>query len=201
MGRSLQRTGNNDDYCSAIAVDGSGNVYAAGGSIGAGTGEDYVTIKYSQLSACQLRILLVYDDPVPPDNLSTQLLADPDVAVVDLFDARTDTPTLSQLQQYDLVYAYSNNPYADGTTLGNNLADYQDGGGIVVAGFASFFGSTLSIEGRWHSDGYSPYMYNQSVISTAVTLGVHDAAHPLMQGVTTLRVGAHPVSVATGACG
>jgi hypothetical protein len=191
---------NSDDYCSAIALDGSGNVYAAGGSIGADTGDDYLTIKYSQSSACQLRVFLVYTDSTPPNNLRTQLLADPDVSVVDLFDARTDTPTLSQLQQYDIVYAFSNNPYADGTTLGNNLADYQDGGGVVVAGFASFFGSTLSIEGRWHSGGYSPYDYNQSVVFNAVTLGVHDTTHPLMQGVTTLNALARiPVSLAAGA--
>ena len=199
FGASVNYDGPGDDYDEAAAVDGSGDVYATGGSIGAATGEDHVTIKYSQL-ACQLRVLLVYVDSIPPDMLRTRLLADPDVTAVDQFDARADTPTLSELQQYDIVYAFSNDPYADGASLGNNLADYQDGGGVVVVGFASFFGPPLSIEGRWHSDGYSPYVYNQSLLSTVVILGAHDPTHPLMLGVNTLNaVSRVPVSVAAGA--
>src|SRR5215216_4015195 len=162
-----------------------------------GPGDDY---KYSQASACPLRVLLVYADSIPPEILRTNLLADPDVTLVDLFDARTDTPALSELQQYDIVYAYSNDPYADGASLGDNLADYQDGGGVVVAGYASFFGPPMSIEGRWHSDGYSPYVYTQSLISTVVILGAYNPRHPLMLGVNTLNaVSRIPVSVAAGA--
>ena len=49
------------------------------------------------------------------------------------------TPTLGQLQQYDIVVPFSNSPFLDGVTLGNNLADYVDGGGIVVQyGFSHY---------------------------------------------------------------
>jgi hypothetical protein len=131
-------------------------------------------------------ILLVYGDNAAPAALRTQLLAQPGVLTVDTFNAATGTPTLAQLQQYDIVYAYSNAPYAAGATLGDRLADYEDGGGVVIAGFGSFYGGNYSIEGRWHSGGYSPYTYNMAILLTPVTLGVHDSTHPLLQGVSTL---------------
>src|SRR3972149_4440123 len=40
-------TGNNMDIANAIVVDGSGNVYVTGHSIGSGTSYDYVKIKYN----------------------------------------------------------------------------------------------------------------------------------------------------------
>ncbi|MCW3071840.1 MAG: hypothetical protein JWO44_1730 [Bacteroidetes bacterium] len=44
-------TGNNADQAVAIAVDNIGNIYIAGMSKGAGTNEDFETIKYCQLTA------------------------------------------------------------------------------------------------------------------------------------------------------
>ena len=62
----------------------------------------------------------------------SEIQAEPGVAAVDLFDALVGTPTLAQLQQYDIVVPFSNSAFLDSDTLGNNLADYVDGGGIVV---------------------------------------------------------------------
>ncbi|MFO1093207.1 MAG: hypothetical protein U0992_07820 [Planctomycetaceae bacterium] len=76
---------------------------------------------------------------------------------VDVFDASLGTPTLSQLQAYDAVLFYSDTGFADRDTLGNNLADYVDGGGGVVEATFAFWDSSgggIAIGGRWRSDGY-----------------------------------------------
>ena len=40
-------------------------------------------------------------------------MAEPGVAAVDLFDAQAGTPTLAQLQPYQIVVPYSNFPFFD----------------------------------------------------------------------------------------
>lgn len=120
-------------------------------------------------------------------TLRTQLLADPDVSVVDNFDLRYGTPTLAQLQQYDIVVAWTNEAPSNRITLGDRLAAYQDSGGVVVVMYSAFSSAFIfRIDGTWLTGGYSPYSYAGGYASTDVTLGSYQAAHPLMQGVTVL---------------
>ncbi len=151
------------------------------------------------------RVLIVYGESSPPTWLQTQIQAEAGVIVVDLFNADFGTPTLAQLQQHSLVVAYGDlGPgFSDSAALGNNLADYVDGGGIVVQmGMSFYYPYRYSINGRWFSDHYAPYDYTTNiVVGVPFTLGTYNAGHPLMQGVSTLNAswqnGVLPVSGAT----
>jgi hypothetical protein len=136
-------------------------------------------------SASPSKILIIYSEDFTPDVLKAQLLA-LGLNSVDLFFGRNGTPTLSQLKQYDMVIPISRSSWYDGVTLGNNLADYLDAKGIVVAMPYDWSPYGGRIEGRWLTGGYTPYNNSPDNIFDYRTLGTYDASHPLMQGVTTL---------------
>ena len=99
-------------------------------------------------------VLIAYSDiDGPPATLQSEILAEPGVTGVDLFDASSATPTLAQLQPYNIVVAFSNNPYADPVAMGNVLADYADTGGVVVALNFDWFGPPFGLDGRWMTVG------------------------------------------------
>jgi hypothetical protein len=112
------------------------------------------------------------------------LLAEPGIAAVDLFDAFSGTPTVAQLQGYDIVVSFSNNDYNDATAIGNNLATYQAGGGIVVAFNFNWFGPPFGIQGTWLTAD-SPYNSPAPTRFSTDTLGTCTFA-PLCAGVTNL---------------
>jgi N-acetylneuraminic acid mutarotase len=136
---------------------------------------------------CQFHVLIVYSDNGLPSQLQSEIQAEPNVVAVDLFDGQVGTPDLTLLQQYEIVVPYSNFPFADPVTLGNNLADYVDGGGIVVQHGFAFEDTTYGIFGRWLTDGYSPYDYSPNLQFADFSLGTFNAGHPLMAGVTSLN--------------
>lgn len=123
-----------------------------------------------------------------PFELEAALQAQPDVSNVAVFDNNVFTPLLSLLQKYDVVIPYSSTDYASATNLGNALANYVDGGGVVVP--LAFDGISTSpnrtLGGRWITDEYRPWLPGPTVTSTPQTLGAYDAAHPIFQGVTAL---------------
>ncbi len=138
---------------------------------------------------CQFHVLIVYADPKPPTQLQSEIQAEPNVVAVDVFDASVGIPTLGQLQQYEIVVPFGDTQFVDADTLGNSLADYVDGGGIVVQyGFAHAGpGDPAGINGRWLTDGYNPYDYSENLETNPFSLGAFNAGHPLMVGVATLN--------------
>ncbi len=143
---------------------------------------------------CPLQVLIVYTDTGVPSQLRLQIQSQPGVIGVDLFDAQSRTPALADLQRYDVVVVYSWGEvgFQDADTLGNNLADYVDSGGVVVQAGESYYNSIkpelpIGITGRWLSDGYPPFDYTRGVSTQQFFLGDFDADHPLMAGVSILR--------------
>lgn len=115
-------------------------------------------------------------------------------SAIDLYDANLGTPTLSQLQNYDIVFTWNNVAYQDPVALGNVLADYCDwGGGVVVAMFASSGGAmgVQPLGGRWQSDGY-PLInaLGGRIRDTNATLGATAYPnHPILGMVTSFDGG------------
>jgi hypothetical protein len=66
--------GNYDDEATAVAVDGSGNVYVAGFSFDPNTDYDYTTIKYN--SAGQQQWIARYDGPINYTDKATAIAVD-----------------------------------------------------------------------------------------------------------------------------
>ena len=122
-----------------------------------------------------------YSDSI--NNVAAMLQGNPDLEPVDIFDAQVGTPSLAQLQQYDVVLTWSNYTYYDAVTLGNVLADYVDSGGKVVVAMFAMGVHGWELRGRFMDEGYCPISGTDPLFEES-SLGVHNPDHPIMQGVT-----------------
>lgn len=138
-------------------------------------------------------------------DVQSKLMATGKFSAVDIIDASTITPTVAQLQQYKSVLVFSDSPFADAVTLGNNLDTYvRGGGGVVTAVFANTDPGDLSIGGAFDSNGDSPITITDQSEGTELTLGtIHVPSSPLMAGVTSFDGGSSsyygPGTLTTGA--
>jgi len=108
---------------------------------------------------------------------------------IDLFNIRTGTPTLPQLQEYEAVMVFTDGGAQNTNLLGDNLADYCDGGGGVVQCTFSW-NEVIPISGRWRSGGYSPLTYAGQNQMTRLTIGTrHLPNHPALADVVTFDGG------------
>jgi hypothetical protein len=97
--------------------------------------------------------------PSQPDNTAWRAALEAYIGRrCDYFDARTGTPSVHTMDQYECVFTWVNYAYHDKVTMGNNLADYVDGGGKVVLGQWCLPTAAPSpcLSGRIMSAGYIP---------------------------------------------
>ncbi|MEW5940445.1 MAG: HYR domain-containing protein [Chloroflexota bacterium] len=146
------------------------------------------------------------DNPAWAEDVRTKVVGAGTFTSVDLYDIRSYTPTLAELQAYDAVFVYSNPPYYDSVALGNNLADYLDGGGGLVLATFSFWNYNYypgGISGRLVSGGYLPFTPNGQEGWPHLTLVADLPAHPILNGVSSFDGGNssyhNTVALASGA--
>jgi hypothetical protein len=135
--------GNDVDEATGIAVDGSGNVYVTGGSMGSNTGVDYATIKYD--SAGQEQWVARYNGPGSLDDFANAIALD------DLNNVYITGTSTSATRHYDYATIKYN---ADGEEMwvsrysgsgaGDSEADdlaVDSSGNVYVTGNSLGFGS------------------------------------------------------------
>ena len=129
-----------------------------------------------------------YADPVGP-NTRTRLLASRRFSGVTLLPPLTGgTPSLTTLLPFGSIFCAGDASFNDAVLFGNNLANYVDAGGSVVAAVFSVNGSiqTSRPGGRWITEGYdiTPEGSTGLALATLANLGAFiGPAHPVQQFV------------------
>ena len=138
----------------------------------------------SWASQVPVKVLVAMADiPEWREDVRQQLIRSGRVGTeIDLVDLRTDTPSLTQLKQYDTVVVSTDFSPADPTALGNNLADYVDaGGGVVVT---AFYTPSVGMAGRFASAPYNPFASGSYTSGGPQSLGARlIPEHPLLANV------------------
>ena len=83
---------------------------------------------------CSISVALVgaEQDPARFTDVTDKIISDSRIASVTAINAIGVTPSLAELNAFDAVMVWSNSTFQNSVLLGNNLANYVDGGGGVV---------------------------------------------------------------------
>jgi uncharacterized repeat protein (TIGR01451 family) len=141
------------------------------------------------------------------NDVRSNILSTDKIFEVDLIPVGTGNPlpTLSQLQGYQAVLAYSDANFSDAIGLGNVLADYVDqGGGVVLATFAFYDVGDVGIQGRLKTGGYLPFTTGNQNSGSGLTLVKDLPQHPLLFAVNSFNGGSSsyhnsPIAITAGA--
>ena len=143
-------------------------------------------------AATRVLILVAEDPSMQADfvnDVKGKLEATGRLEQVDVFDARTGTPTLAQLLAYDAVMTWPDDVYQDRVALGNVLADYVDLGHGVVQTMFSFDPDVpgLRLGGRWESGGYQVFANGPANLGN-LSLVADLPQHPILDGVSNVAL-------------
>lgn len=143
-------------------------------------------VKYWQYGV-STNVLFAFADVDAPWLKNALTERDSLIGNIDYMDLRNYSPILEDLNMYDVVLARSNYRCLDSAAVGDTLAAYVDLGGRVIVASAAWYGSPYGIFGAIMGPAYNPFNTPSggNHYSTA-NLGWYDAAHPMMDGVTTL---------------
>ena len=98
------------------------------------------------------------------------------------------TPDASYMEQFGAVVVWSNYPFNNSVTMGNNLADYVDAGGRVVVGMFSYCNwAGYYMQGRLAEETpYQALEYNVGFGFGLYTTNWLDPSSPITAGLTAM---------------
>ena len=117
------------------------------------------------------------------NNASLVSALESSFTTVDQFNIGAGTPTLQELQAYNVVIAYTNSPPSNATASGDVLADYVDQGGCVVMSTYAF-SAPWKIAGRIATAGYAPLVDVGTNGNVSGNLNPIVADDPIFNGIT-----------------
>lgn len=104
-------------------------------------------------------------------DIQNILTADGRLGQIDVFQIEGATPDAQDLEGYDAIVVYTENPFEDPVVVGDLLADFvDDGGGLVVMAHA--FSATRPIAGRIVTGGYLPFTVDGTDSGKAGPMGM-----------------------------
>jgi len=163
--------GEDHDEATALAVDGSGNVYVTGQSYGSeGTMYDYATIKYS--SEGKEEWIVRYNGPEgsPSEAIALAIDSSKNVYVTGTsdggFDTRSDYTTIKYntegIQMWAARYNELRPPYSNAPSRDNDKAKaiaVDDFGNIYVTGWSWYYGTNNDyVTIKYNSDGVEQWI-------------------------------------------
>ena len=138
-----------------------------------------------------LRILIAESicmPSAPAATLRDQILDEPGVTSAQLLDGAHANVSSAELRSADLVVAIGDCAWLDPSKTGDRLADFEDGGGVVVGAGSDWRGGVVgALSGRWLSAGYSPYEAGSTPAPGFAALGWQDAGSPLLAGIPAFQ--------------